>query len=124
MATAEISMDDALFAHVLEAAGENLSEWIATACLHRLLKQGVRAAVIWEREHPAEAAAARAEEAARQLEADAESEVRYQAEEAARRRGGDGAEPTAEEIAAAEARVRVLFERADRKLRGQQEGEQ
>ncbi|MEU2040421.1 MULTISPECIES: hypothetical protein [Nocardia] len=124
MATAEISMDDALFAHVQEAAGENLSEWIATACLHRLLSEGVRAAVVWEREHPAEAAAARAEEAARQLEAEAEAEVRYQADEAARRRGGDGAEPTAEEVAAAEARVRVLFERADRKRREQQEGEQ
>ncbi|MGW4719462.1 hypothetical protein [Nocardia sp. NPDC004260] len=121
MATAEISMDDALFAHVQEAAGENLSEWIATACLHRLLKQGVRAAVVWEREHPDEAAAARAEEAVRQLEAEAESEVRYQAEEAARRRGGDGAEPTPAEIAAAEAHVRALLERADRKLRDQQE---
>ncbi|WP_157227440.1 hypothetical protein [Nocardia asiatica] len=110
MATAEISMDDALFAHVQEAAGENLSEWIAKACLHRLLSEGVRAAVVWEREHPDEAAAARAEEAARQLEVEAEAEARYQADEAARRRGGDGAEPTPEEIADAEARVRALFE--------------
>ncbi|MGF6884497.1 hypothetical protein ABIA39_005732 [Nocardia sp. GAS34] len=117
-------MDNVLFAHVRKAAGENLSEWIAKACRQRLLGEGVRSAVVWEREHPDEAAAARAAEAVRQLEADAETEVRYQADEAARHRGGDGAEPTAAEIAAAEARVRALFERTDRKLQEQPDCEQ
>jgi hypothetical protein len=113
MATATISMDSALLARVRAAAGENLSEWIAKACRSRLLSEGVRDAVVWEREHPAEAAAARTAEAIRQLETEAEREVRYQAEQAARHRGGDGAEPTAEEIAAAEQRVRAFFERVD-----------
>ncbi|WP_280335602.1 hypothetical protein [Nocardia wallacei] len=42
MATAAISMDDHLFAHVQEAAGDDLSAWIAAACRYRLLSDGVR----------------------------------------------------------------------------------
>jgi hypothetical protein len=99
MATATISMDDALFTLVEQAAGENLSEWIAKACRSRLLAEAARAQAEWERAHPAEAAKERAAEAARNLEAEAEQEVWHQAEEAARRRGGDHAEPTAEERA-------------------------
>ncbi|MEU4841816.1 hypothetical protein [Nocardia testacea] len=122
MATATISMDDALFAHVRAAAGEDLSEWIAKACRHRLLSEGVREAVVWEREHPAEAAAARMEEAAWHLETEAEREVQYLADQAWSERGGRGDGPTAEERADVERRVRALFEQADRRLREQQPG--
>ncbi|MGW4774219.1 hypothetical protein ACWEO2_40025 [Nocardia sp. NPDC004278] len=119
MATAIIEMDDVLFARIQQAAGENFSEWVSKACRSRLLTDAARDAAVWERAHPAEAARERAEEAARSLETEAEHEIQYQAEEAARRGGGDQAEPTAEEIAEAERRVRVLFERADRRLREQ-----
>ncbi|MBF6289895.1 hypothetical protein [Nocardia cyriacigeorgica] len=121
MAKATISMDDALFTHVREAAGEHLSEWIAKACRDRLLSEGVRAAIVWEREHPAEAAAARREEALWQLETEAEREVQDLAEEAWAARGGQGDGPTAQDRADAERRVRTLFERADHRLRKQQQ---
>ncbi|WP_159850981.1 hypothetical protein [Nocardia sp. CY41] len=123
MATAIIEMDDVLFARIQQEAGENFSEWVSKACRSRLLADAARDAVVWEREHPVEAARERAEEAARSLESEAEHEIQYQAEEAARRRGGDHAEPTAEEIAEAEWRVRALFERADRRLREREEGD-
>ncbi len=109
-------MDDALFAHVRAAAGEDLSGWIAKACRHRLLSEGVREAVVWEREHPAEASAARMEEAAWHLEIEAEREVQYLADQAWSERGGPGDGPTAEERADAERRARALFEQADRRL--------
>ncbi|WP_433635500.1 hypothetical protein [Nocardia sp. CA-120079] len=126
MATATISMDDALLAQVRQAAGEDLSEWIVTACRSRLLSEGLRSAREWERQHPAEAAAARAEEARHCLEAEAEREVEHQAQHQARTRGDD-AEPTTEDYLAAYGNVRDLLERAEQQLRDQhrqQEGKQ
>ncbi|WP_433734917.1 hypothetical protein ACQP0C_41645 (plasmid) [Nocardia sp. CA-129566] len=123
MATAIIEMDDVLFTRIQQAAGENFSEWVSKACRSRLLADAARDAAVWEHTHPAEAAQERAEESARSLESEAEHEIQYQAEEAARRRGGDQTEPTAEEIAEAEQRVRALFERADRRLREHGEGD-
>lgn len=112
-------MDDLLFSYVREAAGENLSEWIAKACRARLLSEGVREAVVWEREHPAEAAATRAQEAAWQLEAEAEREAWCLAQETWLGRGGEGTGPAPEDRADAERRVRALFDRADQRLRDQ-----
>ncbi len=114
-------MDDALFVHVREAAGENLSEWIAKACRSQLLSEGMREAAVWEQKHPAEAAAARAAEAAWQLEIEAEQEAQHLAEQAWSESGGHGKGPTAEQRADAERRVRALFARADRRLRERQE---
>jgi len=120
MATATIEIDDILLAQVRDmAAGENLSEWIAKACRQRLLNEGLRSAVVWERAHPAEAAEARTDEITRLLENEAEVEVRYQAEQTAQQRGGD--QPTTEEIAAAERRARAFFERTDRRLAGRKD---
>ncbi|WP_033247441.1 hypothetical protein [Nocardia carnea] len=106
-------MDDALFVRVCEAAGENLSEWIAKACRQRLLSESVRDAVVWEQEHPVEAAAARAAEAAWQREIEAEQEVQYLTEQAWSESGGLGDGPTAEQRADAERWVHALLARAD-----------
>lgn len=111
-------MDDALLAQVRQAAGKNLSEWITRACLSRLLSQGMRSAREWERAHPAEAAAARAEDARHVLEAEAEREVEHQAQHQARIRGDD-AEPSTEDYLAAYSHVRELLERAEQQLRDQ-----
>ncbi len=114
-------MDDALYIRVREAAGENLSEWVARACRSRLLSEGMREVAVWEQEHPAEAAAARAAEAAWQLEIEAEQEAQHLAEQAWSESGGRGEGPTAEQRADAERRARALFARADRTLREQQQ---
>ncbi|MBF6333602.1 hypothetical protein [Nocardia transvalensis] len=124
MATATITMNDALFAQVQQAAGADLSAWVEKACWSRLFTETARAQAAWERTHPAEAAEQRAAEAAHYLEIEAEREAQYLAEEARSQRGGDGDGPTAEERAAAERRARELFERADRRLREREEGEQ
>ncbi|WP_265337339.1 hypothetical protein [Nocardia africana] len=42
MATATISMDDALLARIQDAGGKNLSEWIAAACRSKLLIDAAR----------------------------------------------------------------------------------
>ena len=94
MATAMISLDDVLLARIQDAGGGNLSEWIAAACRSRLLAQAVRAAIEWERTHPAEATAARTQEAARLLEGEVERELCDQADQAACIRAGAGTEPT------------------------------
>lgn len=54
MATATISMDDALLARIQDAGGENLSEWIAAACRSKVLTDAAPAAREWERTHPDE----------------------------------------------------------------------
>ncbi|MFC9894786.1 hypothetical protein ACFVMC_13940 [Nocardia sp. NPDC127579] len=126
MATATISIDDALLAQVQQAAGDDLSGWIATACLSRLLRQGVESARAWEQQHPAQAGAARAEDARHVLEAEAEREIDAHAHTAAAQARGVDARPTTEDYLAAYGHVRVLLERAEQQLRGQQshEGEQ
>ncbi len=116
-------MDDALFTHVRAAADENLSEWIAKACRQRLLSEGMREAVAWEREHPVEAAAARTTEAEWQRAVEGDQEVQYLAEQAWSESGGRGDGPTAEQRADAERRVRTLLTRADRTRREQQAGD-
>ncbi|WP_280376563.1 hypothetical protein [Nocardia wallacei] len=105
MATTTISMDDHLFAQIQEAAGDDLSAWIAAACRDRLLSDGVRTAVVWEKQDPAAA--------------DPEH-----ARVAWLRCGGHGAGPTDTEITVAEQRVRALFARADRRLRDQHQDHQ
>jgi hypothetical protein len=79
-----ITMDDALFAMVREAAGSNVSDWIAKACRSRLLAEDARALAAWQRAHPAETAEAYAE-------VEAERETRDRAEDEAARRRGDAA---------------------------------
>lgn len=117
MATATISMNDVLLAQVRAAAGEDLSAWIAAACHARLLAESAHAAREWEWAHPSEAAAARAAEAARQLEFEAEREVTDHAEAAARHRGGEGTEPATADYLAAYRHVRALLEQAEQQLR-------
>ncbi|WP_156370821.1 hypothetical protein [Nocardia arizonensis] len=79
-----ITMDDALFAMVRDAAGSNVSDWIAKACRSRLLAEDARALAAWQRTHPGETADAYAE-------AEAEREARDRADEEAARRRGDAA---------------------------------
>jgi hypothetical protein len=115
MATTTISIDDALLEQVKQAAGEHLSEWIATACRSRLWADAARLAAEWERDHPEEAAAERAAEAVRCVEVEAEHEIQHLADEAARRRGGQAAEPTDADYAEAMRQVRDLLDRACRR---------
>jgi hypothetical protein len=83
MTRTTITMDDALYAMVKDAAGPNVSEWIAKACRSRLLADDARAWAAWERAHPEETAARRAE-------SETEREARYLGDEG-RRRNGDAA---------------------------------
>ncbi|WP_280453991.1 hypothetical protein [Nocardia brasiliensis] len=119
MATATISIDDTLLTRIQEAAGGRLSEWIASACRARLLNDATCAAQEWELNHPAEAAAARTQDAVHVLQGEVEREVREQAEDAARIRAGVGTEPTGSDYLAAYSDVRAMFEQAEQKLREQ-----
>ncbi|OBF66246.1 hypothetical protein A9X06_06935 [Mycobacterium sp. 852002-51759_SCH5129042] len=118
MATATISMDDALLARIQDAGGQNLSEWIAAACRSKLLTDAARAAREWERTHPDEAAA-RTQDAVRVLESEAEREIVQHADQAAHTRGGVGTEPGIVDYLAAYAHVRALLEQAEQRLREQ-----
>lgn len=116
MVTATISMDDQLFAHVQQAAGGDISAWIAAACRNRLLSDGVRTAVVWDHQpSPAE------NHRLRGRVTEAERETRAFAEDAWHQRGGHDDEPADPRIADAEQRVQALFERVDRRLRDQHE---
>ncbi|WP_280390827.1 hypothetical protein [Nocardia brasiliensis] len=115
MATATISLDDALMAQVREAAGDDLSAWIARACLARLLAAAARKGREWELAH-SELAAARAEDAVRALEAEAEREITDHAHTLADSRG-QGTAPTTADFLAAHRHVRELLDRAEEQLR-------
>ncbi|MCC3318343.1 hypothetical protein [Nocardia africana] len=119
MATATISMDDALLARIQDAGGKNLSEWIAAACRSKLLIDAARAAREWERTHADEAAAARTQDAVRVLESEAEREIVEHAEQAAHTRGGVGTEPGIVDYLAAYGHVRAQLEQAEQRLREQ-----
>ncbi|MFR9754043.1 hypothetical protein ACL02S_23800 [Nocardia sp. 004] len=116
MATATISIDDALMAQVREAAGDDLSTWIARACLAQLLTAAARAGRDWELAHPELAAAARAEDAVRALEAEAEHEITEHAHALADSRV-QGTAPTTADYLAAHRHVRELLDRAEEQLR-------
>ncbi|MRH92303.1 hypothetical protein GFY24_33540 [Nocardia sp. SYP-A9097] len=124
MATATISIDDALLARIRESDGGDLSAWIAAACRSLLLSDAARAAREWERTHPAEAAAAHAEEAVRVLAGAVEREISEQAEHTARTRAGASAEPTTVDYLAAYGHVRALLDQAEAQLRKQLGGAQ
>lgn len=79
MARTTITMDDLLLNRVKDAAGSNISGWIARACRSQLLKDGAEAEAEWAQAHPEEGAA-------RTAEAEAEAEAWYAAEEDAERR--------------------------------------
>ncbi|MGN2635011.1 hypothetical protein ACTD5D_02210 [Nocardia takedensis] len=121
---ATISIDDALLARIRESGGENLSEWIAAACRSKLLTDAAHAAHEWERTHPDEAAAARAEDAVHVLEGEVEREIIEHAEHAARTRAGAGTEPATVDYLAAYGHVRALLEQAEQQLREQLGGGQ
>ncbi|MGY5210077.1 hypothetical protein [Nocardia gipuzkoensis] len=94
-----IILDDRL-AELIQADGAgDVSAWIAKACTSRLLRQDAEAWAAWQREHPVETAAQYAE-------AEAEREL---VDELERLRAEHG-EPTVEQIADAERRVRALLE--------------
>jgi hypothetical protein len=77
-----ITMDDRLYALVREAAGGNVSEWIARAARSRLLAEDARAMAEWDRMHPEG-------RAAWHTDVEAEREARWASEEAERKRHGD-----------------------------------
>ncbi|MGS2807721.1 MULTISPECIES: hypothetical protein [Nocardia] len=107
MATATISIDDALLARIQDAGGGNLSEWIVAACRSKLLTD-----------------AARAEDAVHVLEGEAEREIVEHAEHAAHTRAGTGTEPATVDYLAAYGHVRALLEQAEQQLREQLSGGQ
>lgn len=123
MATETISIDDALLARIRQADKGNLSEWISAACQAKLLTDAANATREWERTHPDEAAAARAEDAVHVLEGEAEREIVEHAEHAARTRP-DGTKPTTTDYLAAYRHVRDLLERGEQQLREQLGAEQ
>ncbi|MBF6370297.1 hypothetical protein IU469_32005 [Nocardia puris] len=96
-------------AQVEAAADGDLSGWIARACRSRLLSEQCRAVAEWEREHPVEAAAARAQHTRELLEVEAEQYARFLAEQIWRDRGGHGDEQGAGDRADAEVRARTLL---------------
>ncbi|WP_194838508.1 hypothetical protein [Nocardia sp. XZ_19_369] len=116
MATATISLDDALMAQVLEAAGDNLSAWIARACRSLLLSEEAKAIREWELTHPDQAAKDRAQDATQLLESEAEREVTDHAHTLAHNRSHH-TEPTTADYLAAYRHVRELLERAEEQLR-------
>ncbi|WP_228002625.1 hypothetical protein [Nocardia australiensis] len=108
--------EEAHLAQVREAAGDDLSAWIARACLARLLSAAARTSREWELAHPEQAAAARAQDAVRALEAEAEREITDHAHALADSRGHNTA-PTTADYLAAHRHVRELLDRAEEQLR-------
>lgn len=73
------------------------------------LSDAVRALAAWEREHPAEAAAVRAEDTAHLLEREAEQHARELAELAWKQHGGEGDGPSVQQLAEADRAARALL---------------
>lgn len=77
----------------------------------KTLSEAVRALAAWEREHPREAAAARAEDRVRILEAEAEQHAKELAEQLWQQRGGAGDGPTDEDRTAADRAALAILNR-------------
>lgn len=110
MATTTISLDDALLAQIREAAGANLSDWIARACRSHLLAEACRAETSWARKHPEEAALAAAEQSRQYLETEAEQYAQNLAEQLWKQRGGHGDGPSPQDRTQAEDAARRLLD--------------